>query len=88
MRSMGTRRKRGLDWRCADADGDGKYLGDGDGVWGIGDVGDGAVAENDQEGDTRVPMVETVGWVWSACESKRVTDALMAQEKRPSQGRC
>lgn len=61
-----------MDCRCADADGDGKYLVDGGVVgivWGIGDVGDGAVAGNAQEGDTRVPIVETFGWVWSECES-------------------
>lgn len=69
MRSMGTRRKSGLDCLCADADGDGKYLGDGaDGVvWGTGDAGDGAVAGNAQ-GDTRVPIVETGGVVWSECD--------------------
>lgn len=72
MRSMGTRRKRGLDCRCADADGDGKYLvGDGVVVWGIGDVGDGAVAGNAQEGDTRVPMVETFGWCGPSVSGKR-----------------
>ena len=89
MRSMGTRRKSGLDWPL---DGDGKYLDDRAVVnvdGGIGDAGDWAA---NSRGDARVPMVEI--WIWSECKGSRELWELGQNQQKvrlgevSNEGRC